>query len=349
MSLQVAKTKKREFVVTNLEIFLLFFSFLGILFLLFPKESLQKQVLAEKSNFDLTAIYLKNLMKLNPEDNELILVMAKTLYQQKKYDLAINLLKILNDNPDKKISQDATLLHIKINNTRLKVEKDSSILQKIKDENSKLLKSVIYNKYIDKNSSKTLYHAAITSGDKTSALKFNRNILDFVKGEERIKWFKNYHYLASDLNEVKEDIYALKILTKEDKNESKMWLNSLIPLLDKNIDLENLASDLSLDKEALANLYILKNRKNRAILIYKQLHYDEKNLEKREKLFIKLIDMYKASNNTASAAKFAKVYENEYKKNSHMTNILLKLYLEANRADFAKDLSLKIIKQKGIK
>ncbi len=349
MLLQIAKIKKRESVVTNLEIFLLFFSFLGILFLLFPKESLQKQVLAEKSNFDLTAIYLQNLMRLNPKDSELILVMAKTLYQQEKYDLAVNLLKILNENPDKKTSQDATILHLQINNVRLEKEKNELILQKIKDENIKLLKSVIYNQHKDENSSKTLYYAAITSGDKATALVFNKNILEFVKEEERIKWFKKYHYLASDLSEVKEDIYALKVLTKEDKDESETWLNTLIPLLDANADLENLAKELNLDKNSLANLYILKNRKNRAILIYKQLHYDEKNLKKREELFIKLIDIYRASNNTPSAAKFAKTYENEYLKKSKMMSRLLKLYLEANRADFAKNLSLKIIKQKGIK
>ncbi len=349
MLLQIAKTKERGLVVTNLEIFLLFFSFLGILFLLYPKESLQKQVLAEKSNFDLTAIYLQNLMKLNPKDRELILVMAKTLYQQKKYDLAINLLKILNENPDKKIAEDAILLHLQINNTRLEEEKNELVLQKIKDENSKLLKSIVYSKHKDENTSKTLYYAALSSGDKESALKFNKSILDFVEKQERIKWFKNYHYLANDLNEIQEDIYALKVLIKEDKNESKMWLNTLSPLLDKDIDLENLAKELDLNKATLASLYISKNKNSKAVVIYKQLYKDEKNLKNKREIFIKIINMYKANNNTKSAAKFAKVYEDLYLKDSKMTNMLLKLYLEAERADFAKNLSIKIIKQKGIK
>lgn len=349
MSRQIAKSKKRELVVTNLEIFLLFFSFLGILFLLYPKDSLQKQVLAEKSNFDLTAIYLQNLMKLNPKDRELILVMAKTLYQQKKYDLAINLLEILNENPDKKIAQDAILLHIQINNTRLEEEKNELVSKKIKDENSKLLKFISYSKHRDKNTCKTLYHAALTSGDKESALRFNKNILDFAKEKERVKWFKNYHYLASELNEIQEDIYALKVLVKEDKNESKMWLNTLIPLLDKDANLEKLAKELELDKATLANLYISKNRGTKAIFIYKQLYEDEKNLKNKKEIFIKIIDMYRAKNNSKSAAKFAKVYENLYIKDSKITSKLLKLYLEAERSDFAKNLSLKIIKQKGIK
>ncbi len=346
---QIAKTKKRKLVITNLEIFLLFFSFLGILFLLYPKESLQKQVLAEKSNFDLTAIYLQNLMKLNPEDRELILVMAKTLYQQKKYDLAINLLKILDENPDKKIAEDAILLHIQINNTRLEEEKNELVSKKIKDENSQLLKSISYSKNRDKNTSKTLYHAALTSGDKKSALRFNKNILDFVKEQERIKWFKNYHYLASELNEIQEDIYALKVLVKEDINESKLWLNTLIPLIAVDTNLEDLATELNLDKATLANLYISKNRNIKAIVIYKQLYKDEKNLKKKKEIFIKTIDIYRANNNSKSAAKFAKVYEDSYLKDPKMVSRLLKLYLEAGEADFAKNLSLKIIKQKGIK
>ena len=344
-----AVTKQKEQVVSYAEIFLLFFAFLGMLIFLYPKDSLQKQVLAEKSNYDLTAIYLNNLIRLNPDNSELIFVMAKTLYQQEKYDLAINLLKVLNKDPKDEISQNATILHLQINNIRLEKEENKTIRQAITKENSKLLKSVAHSKSKDKNSTMTLYHAAIATGDKKTALSFNRNILNFTDKDEHIKWLKNYHYLASELNNQKEDIYALKELVKKDTNKTEIWLNTLLPQLDKNTDMKVLVKELNLTKVALANLYLSRNKYDKAILVYKKLLKDEKNTVKRKKLLLTLINIYKSNNNPQKAAKIAHQHEDEYINDSQMTNKLLKLYLEANRPDLASNLSLKIIKQKGIR
>ncbi len=339
-------------VVYNIEIIILFIAFLAILIFLYPKNSLQKQVLAESSNYDLTAIYLSNLLRLNPENSDLIFVMAKTLYQQQKYDLAINLLKILSKNRDKGISQDAMILHHKINNIRLEKEKNPDIIKRINRENEMLLKSIYGMKLSDIETQKELYYTAIRVDRRDIALKINRSILLDINHSKSdyIKWLREFYYLSDELNSTTDSIYALKELIKSDDSENTLvWLNSLFTLAGSKIEFNSLIRELNLDGIILADLYFIKNMYKESAIIYEREFKKERDESKKRALFLKIIKIYKSANNTKEAANIASRYEDIYLKDLDMVNTILKLYLEANRPDLAKSLSLKILKEKKIR
>ena len=55
----LAVNYEKKYVGTYKEIALMFISFSIVLFFLYPKDMLNKQILSEKSNYDLSILYLK--------------------------------------------------------------------------------------------------------------------------------------------------------------------------------------------------------------------------------------------------------------------------------------------------
>jgi hypothetical protein len=341
--------RERDIIITPFEIAVLFIAFLVVLFFLFPKGKLEQHILQERSNYDLTAIYLQNLIRLQPDNSELVLSMANTLYQQEKYHLALNLLDVLSHDTDPKIQQKAILTHLNINKIRADKEKDPNKKAIFIRENDLLLQSISHQQFTDINNSKTLYYAALSIGDKQSALNFNATILPLVQGEEAIKWSENLHYLAAELNNKKEDKKALKFLIKHNKPNQKRWLDALIPLLNDKDDIPTLGDELKLEGEQLANFYLANKHITPATDLYQTLYEQEKNKETKTALLLKMISIFRMHNQSAKAANIVRAYEDDYLDNQTVTKKLLKLYLEANHADYAKALSLKIIQQKDIR
>ena len=343
---QYVDNKKNNHIITPFETSLLFTVFLFVLFFLYPRESLEKKVLSEKSNYHLTTIYLKNLITLDPENSDLVFAMANTLHQQEKLDLSRRLLEILESNPNDDVKAKATLLHLSLNHTKLQKplsQYERSLLLK---ENKKLLSSVSEEMITDRKKNETLYHAALSLQEKALALKFNLNIIKDKDDKKYLYWLKNAHYLAEEIGEKSKNIEILKTLIFEDKNSSSIWLDALLPQLDKETNLAALSSELQLTDETLAQLYIRNNQALKASEIYISLLNKENNQKVRKKLLLKIITILQANNQTVEAASLALKYEDDYIMDKNMTKKLLKLYLSANRADLAKKFSLKIIKKR---
>jgi len=343
------KQRERDVIITPLEIAVLFIAFLVVLFFLYPKGKLEQHILQERSNYDLTAIYLQNLIRLQPDNSELVLSMSNTLYQQEKYHLALNLLDVLSHDKNPKIRQKAALTHLNINKARIDKELNPYKKSMLIKENDRLLQSISNQKFVDVNNSKTLYYAALSIGDKQSALNFNAAIVPLVKGEEAVKWSENLHYLAHELNKTIEDKKALTYLSIHDNINQERWLNALIPLLDNHDNIDTLAKKLKLKGEPLANFYLTNKKVTLATNLYQTLYQEEKNKEIKTALLLKMIGIFRMHNQSEKAAKIVRNYENDYLDNPNVVKKLLKLYLEANHADYAKALSLKIIKQKDIR
>ena len=69
--------EERLFVATYKEIAIVFISFALILFFLYPKDILKENVLTEESNYDLSVLYLKNMLRHDPQNEVLMLALAK--------------------------------------------------------------------------------------------------------------------------------------------------------------------------------------------------------------------------------------------------------------------------------
>ncbi|MDQ7066894.1 MAG: hypothetical protein Q9M40_02205 [Sulfurimonas sp.] len=86
---------KKVYVITYKELIFTFLMFSVILIVLFPKDILKEQILAENSNYDLSMLYLKNLLKHSPEDESLMLILAEQSLRSGKRDLSLRLLELL--------------------------------------------------------------------------------------------------------------------------------------------------------------------------------------------------------------------------------------------------------------
>ncbi len=333
-------------IISKGELLTLALLFLAVLVLLFPRQGLKEQILEEKSNYDLTSIYLHNLIRLEPENADLVLEMAKILYQQKKFHLAKNLLLALREDKTPKIQQEVSLLSLQINNVRLEKEKNIHKKALLLQENATLLSHIADVEYHDINKSKTLYYTALALKEKQTALKFNLNILSQCPRNEQLKWLKNLHYLAHDLNQTTIDKEALLELVKQDTHESILWLDALLSM-DKKVILN--AKELGLKGDNLAYFYLLTKQADKAIPLYLSLYKEAKNHVEKRAYLLKIIKQLRASNKAKEAATIVQAYEDDYLQESDTIKILLKLYLEAGRADLAKRLSLKLMQKKDIK
>ena len=340
-------TKKDSSIISIPGIITIFCASIITLTLLYPKDKIHQLVINEKSNYDLTSIYLKNLIKLNPSDTKLILTMANTLTQQKKFDLAKNILENLTDNSDEKIRQEAVLAYLNINNIILEKKNKPSVVKRIIDKNHSLLRKISKQKITDLKNSKTLYYAALSIDDTESAINFSKILITLTSGEEQLKWLKNTHYIAVNLNKNELDKDLLMMLSMKDKsNLTKTWITSLNKYLDSDDDIDKLAKSLFSDKESKAFFYLTNKRYKEASELYQDLFEKEKNQKKKKELLITIIDSMRANNQSKDAAKIVNNYEDLYISDTNITTKLLKLYIEASRSDLAKKLSIKIINQR---
>ncbi len=340
---------KRELVISKFEIFAILIATALILWSLNPKKSLQKAVLNETSNYDLTAKYLQNLIRINPNDSELILSMAKTLYQQQRFDLAGKILNKLIKNAKHDIKEDAAITYLDMNNYRLKKTKSLKKREELIATNRKILKEIEVDGKGDIEKLKTLYYTALSIGDKDSALKFSSNIATISKGRERVKWLKATHYLSDKLKKTDIDRATLFMLVKYDDSKLKKdWIDLSSKYIKKGADIESLAKKLNLRDEDLAYFYLMNDKIDKSFDIYRDIFEKEDSQDRKREIFLKIIKSLQASNKIKNAALFAHKYEDLYIDDENLTTKLLKIYLQANRADFAKVLSLKILKRRGI-
>ncbi len=346
----VNKTDK-PYVLTMYELLFIFVAFLGVLYLLYPnKKSLEKKVLSETANYDLTAMYLKNLITVNPKDSELVFAMAKTLYQQDKLDLSKKLLNILESNPSDAMKVKATLLHLDLNDFILQKPISQDEYSAVTQESRELLSSISHITNIDKRSEEKLYNKAISFGEKKAALTFSLDLALKHKNDKKyLVWLKNAHYLASQLGEKDVDIEVLKRLILHDKNNAYIWLNALFPQLAKGIDLKALAVELKLDDLTLANLYILNHEPLKAASVYMALLHQTVDKQEKKELLIKILTILQSHSRMDDIVSLIQKYEDSYIHDREMRQRFLQLYLLANRADLANKFSLKILHTRGLK
>ena len=93
----------KEYVASYKELIITFLVFCIILFMLYPKDLIKEQILAENSNYDLSMLYLKNMLKNDPSNESLMLLLASQSLRSGKKDLAYKLLELLHNSKDKTV------------------------------------------------------------------------------------------------------------------------------------------------------------------------------------------------------------------------------------------------------
>ena len=124
----------RNYVVTYKELIFTFSVFVVILFVLYPKDLLKEQILSEKSNYDLSMLYLKNLLEHEPENESLMLILAEQSLRSGKRDLSLRLLNLLLKSKNTEYRHKATLLSYELKKDNYYYFKDADKQAQAKEE-----------------------------------------------------------------------------------------------------------------------------------------------------------------------------------------------------------------------
>ena len=137
------------YVVTYKELIFISVVFAIILIVLYPKDLIKQEIASERSNYDLSMLYLKDLLKHSPKDESLKLILAEQSLRSGKKDISLNLLNELIYSKNKKRRYKALLLNYELRKTDfftikniLKKDKEKELLKELF---SLIYKQKIYN------------------------------------------------------------------------------------------------------------------------------------------------------------------------------------------------------------
>ena len=106
--------ENRAEIASNKEILFIFAIFTFILYILYPGDMQRKQVLAEKSNYALTTIYLKDMLRLEPKNRDLLFATLRVSLKSGNIDLSKNLISILEEVSDTEEKKELYLYKFKL-------------------------------------------------------------------------------------------------------------------------------------------------------------------------------------------------------------------------------------------
>lgn len=347
----VDNTHKKSYVITYKELIFTFVVFTMILIILFPKDILKEQILAENSNYDLSMLYLKNLLKHSPEDESLMLILAEQSLRSGKKDLTIRLLDLLHMSKNRENRDKATLLSYELKKEDYFYLKDHDKQQKQMKELRTLFSRIYLHKMYDNNQTKKWHDESLFSGNATSTYFFTKKLLkdDAIN----VKLLEEAYYLSLKLNKEKDSRKYIQLLSKHDKENAAKWLddeyymyvkykqyNKAEKLLKEQVEVGSLKWEIR-----LADYYLMRKSFVKASNIYVKLFKNENNYKTKRDYFYKATGALQAGSLFAKASELAHKYENSYIKDRAARDYILKLYISTGNLDYAANLSKKILKK----
>ncbi len=345
---------KKLYVATYKEIIIGFIVFCIILVVLYPKDTLTKQVLAESSNYDLSVIYLENMLKSDPSNEQLMLSLAQQAIKANKKYLAYKLLKILKKSKDVNIKKSTYLLSYQIAKEDyfyLKKEKKRDLLQQKYKELQTLFKTIIAKRFYTKESVAKLYKESSFLHDTKNGYFLLQKLLQ--KDPNNIKLLSDAYYLSSKLHKYDESISYLQHLTLLDKPHQNRWLDAQYYLLINYFPYKEAQQFLILHaknspiwEKRLIDFYIAHKQYKKAAQLYMNDFHHTTDPKEQLHLWFKAIQTLQAGVLLKDAVQLGSRYENYFFQEKKARVMLLKLYISANDLHKANRLSQKILKIK---
>jgi len=351
--LHVNNSHEKSYVITYKELIFTFIVFSAILFVLYPKDLLKEQILSEKSNYDLSMLYLKNLLQHSPDDESLMLILAEQSLRSGNKDLSLRLLNLLLDSKDEKIQHKATLLSYdlqKIEYYYLKNEGHSreKLLEK-KRILVKLFSSIFNLKMFAPDDIEKWYQESLFV-DNRKARHFFLNA-KIKKDPTNIVLLEEDYYLEKSLHHWAEILKTLQALQKYDKRRERKWVIAeyYIHLNYKEYDIAEQLLIKHLDsgvfyKQKLAEFYLMKKEYIKASEIYESLLVESNTYTAQKEYFYKMVQALQAGNKLEKTAEKVKEYEASYIHDIEARNFMLKIYMATGKLDYASSLSKKILR-----
>ncbi|MEA1918891.1 MAG: tetratricopeptide repeat protein [Campylobacterota bacterium] len=343
--------KKKIEVASYFEVAAIFAIFTFILIILYPKDMLKEQILSESSNYDLTATYLENMLKIEPDNIELLLTMANVSLQTGKYDLSEKILGALKVIEDDTVQQTVYRLEYDLLETRKNSTQKQRYIDKYTKQMRSLLQQVALEKMFAKKDIPKWYHNAMSMSQKKEALVF---IEPLYKDDNDLYWLEQCLYLASELKQKKEKKYCVDQLVNRDTQHNEKWLLTSYEVSTASGDTARsltLISQLAaldtkyIDEQARMQLIIGNYRDSSKL--YMKRYSEVTSKQKKAKYFIKALQSLQMGGLYKEVTKLAKQHEANYLKNTQVSNEIIKIYLASGNLNDAKRFSIDILNAKA--
>lgn len=338
-----AKDKDLE-VVSNGEAFLLFVIFAFLLYILYPKEMLEKQVLAESSNYDLTVVYLENMIRLDPKNKKLTLALIKSSAKSGNFSLSLKMIKVLRPKADDKL-----LMRLdKYAFEALKSKYFSTNEKKYHAETvAEIL--VLFNKILNEKSYapqdlEYWYKGAREFSLYTPALEFLRRLL---QKEERLAWLEECYYLSGKLKvhtAQDECLQKLEVLDKEWTQKAYYLAREEGKTKRAIVLLEEMSKSSVRWRKELASFYLELKQYTHSSAEYMKLHAGATSKLKRKTYLKQALKALEYGKEYDKAVILARKYEKSYYKDKKMSMYFIKLYLAMGKLEDASRVSIERLK-----
>jgi hypothetical protein len=342
----------KVYVATYREIIIGILTFALILFVLYPKQLIMEQILQEKSNYDLSVLYLKNMLRNDPKNEQLILTLAQKSIKSQKRDLALSLLELLKRSKHPEVQKQAYLLSyelLKQNYFFLENKHETRKMQKLRKELEKVFLFILNRHFYQEKDLPMLYKEAMFLQSKAAQYELLKERLHMQP--KSVKLLRDALYLSTQLQKYDEALNYLQRLTQLDKQHIKRWNNQHYFLLTRIYDykefetyLLNAANNSTFWQNKLIDFYLSHKKYKTAANYYMKLFYKTKHYATRKELWFQAIKILVSGNLLKDAVKLGSRYEDYFIKDKEARITLLKLYLSANDVQKAKRLSAKILK-----
>jgi len=342
---------KKPYVATYKEIIIGFVTFALILIVLYPKDLLEQQVLSEDANYDLSMLYLKNMIQNDPDNEELMFNLAKQSLRGNKRDLAYRLLKLLKSSKNKKIQQKAYLLSYKIAKEDyyyILKDKKYTEAKKLLKEMRELNRFIILKHLYSPKDLEQLYKESLFLQDKQSAYFLIQKLL---LQNPKVEYFQTAYYLANELHYHDAALHYLNLLIQKDSHHIKKWQEAKYyilyhyksPLLAQAF-LEQEAQKSTYWREKLSQFYLGNKKYKEAAYNYMQLFSKSSSYKQRLYYWMQALKSLQAGNYLKEVGRLADKYQKDFIGSKKARIFLLKLYLAANDLKRANRLAKKMLK-----
>lgn len=346
----ISNDREKLYVMSFKEIFFTFIIFSIVLFVLYPKDLLENKILVEEANYDLSILYLKDLLKHDPENEKLMLLLADKGLKNDKKDLSVRLLNLLHNSKNYDFRKRSLLLSYQLNK-----EDYFYLMNESRKEEQKRLLSGIFLKIIEQGMyeedelEKWYAESIFLEEDKVSYYLLERLL---NKYRYNISYLEQIYYLAIKLKREKSRVKYLKLLITHDYKRREQWKDSYYYYFNEKKDDENLLNFLLKEsknsekwKIRLANFYILHKNYQKASDIYIDLLMFVTDYQEKREYFYKAVNILRSGNLLKQSALLAHMFENYFLHDKEVRKFLLRIYIAANALDFAAELSNKILKR----
>ncbi len=345
---------ERKQVVTYKEIILIFIIFTLILIVLYPKDLLKKHILTENSNYDLSMLYLKNMLKNDPTNETLMLSLATQSLRSGRKDLAERLLALLHKSKDPQILYKAyreSYILEKENYFYFLAKKEIKQKKKYFNILTGLFNTINKKHYYADTEYKYMFKESMFLRQPERAFHFT--LLRKENMSIKIAQMEQVYYLALKENSIAYSMRAVNFEMSHDKKHQKKWRNAKYYLLAKYYSrneavayMKQKAKNTRFWRGKLAEYYFAHKEFKNSADIYMEEFRSSSNYKKRKFYFKKAINTLAAQRDKNAILRLAKQYEHYFFHDESMCIYLLKTYIANGKPAYAAALSKKILQRK---